>query len=278
MPALLGYLLAISLLLGGGYVSLHWLSTPDDISTSQRPSASKAPPAGKNVVGKSDPDATAETRAEKRAHDHAETEIPATGANSEPSNKAAPDAPPNETGVGEENTKVQTKKTEDAPADGCMPIGVTARGKLVFPIQCQAQLEQYRGPGDPQPPVQTNPMQSAPAPKERQAAEPARPVGDENTGLNRTKASSAEANAKIEDVAGSSEAKPGKESLEPEVVKGKKLGKRNMRSSHSRPTMMILRTIEFPDGHLEERLLPMSRSRRTTLRTEEQWFDPPTFR
>jgi hypothetical protein len=277
MPALLGYLLAISLLLGGGYAGLHWLSTPDDISTSQRPSASKTPPAAKNVVGKSDP-ATAEARAEKRPNDHAETEMPATAANSEPSNKAAADAPPNETGVSEENAKVQPKKAEDVPAGDCMPIGITARGKLVFPIQCQAQLEQYRGAENTQTPVQTDPTQSAPAPKERQAAEPARPVGDENKGLDRAKASSAEANAKIEDVAGPSEAKPGKEGPEPEVVKGKKLGKRNMRFSHSRPVMMILRTIEFPDGHLEERLLPMSRSRRTTLRTEEQWFDPLTFR
>jgi hypothetical protein len=42
--------------------------------------------------------------------------------------------------------------------------------------------------------------------------------------------------------------------------------------------MMILRTVEFPDGHREQRLLPMSHLGSTAFRTEEEWFDPLTFR
>jgi hypothetical protein len=163
------------------------------------------------------------------------------------------------------------------PTGGCTPIGVTASGKLVFPMQCQAFLEPHRGPEDFQGPVSTNPPESAAPPKERQAAEPA-PPADQITGLNREGSSTNEANAKVEDVSPSGETKPGKESSEPVVVKGKKVGKRNIQSSSSKPVMMILRTIELPDGRREERLLPMNRSRRTSLRTEDQWFNPLSFR
>src|SRR3977135_2639015 len=32
------------------------------------------------------------------------------------------------------------------PAGGCMPIGLTARGDLVFPLQCRELIERERGP------------------------------------------------------------------------------------------------------------------------------------
>jgi hypothetical protein len=142
-----------------------------------------------------------------------------------------------------------------------------------------------------QSPAPTNPTQSASAPKQAQAAEPARPDSDKTADLNRKEAPRSEAAAKVVNVAPSGEAKPdeakpdeaksdeakpGKENSPPVAVNGKKVGKRMMHSAHSRPVMMILRTIEFPDGHREQRLLPMSRS--TAFRTEEEWFDPLTFR
>jgi hypothetical protein len=34
---------------------------------------------------------------------------------------------------------------EDVPAGSCMPIGMTASGEVVFPIQCRELLEQHRG-------------------------------------------------------------------------------------------------------------------------------------
>jgi hypothetical protein len=303
MPALFAYLLAVSLLLGGGYVGLHWLSAPPDASTNQRPSASKGLPARTDVVRKSDPYAAAETRAEKRPDDHAGTEMAASPRGSEELGKAAPEKPPNETGASEDNTNTQTKKAEDVPAGDCMPLGLTAQGELVFPIQCQALLQRHRGPAVSQPPVPTNPTQSAPAPKEAQAAEPARLDSDKNAELNRKDSPSNEATAKVVNVSPSGEAKsekaksdeaksekakpekakpdeakPGKENPPPVAVNGKKVGKRMMQSAHSRPVMMILRTVEFPDGHREQRLLPMSHLRSTAFRTEEEWFDPLRFR
>ncbi len=34
---------------------------------------------------------------------------------------------------------------EDVPPGGCMPIGLTAAGEIVFPIQCRALIERARG-------------------------------------------------------------------------------------------------------------------------------------
>jgi hypothetical protein len=98
--------------------------------------------------------------------------------------------------------------------------------------------------------------QSASAPKELQAAEPAKPVGGENADLNKNGSPSSEANARGQDVSPSGRATPGQE---PEVIK--RAGTRNMQSSHR-----------------EERLLPMGHSRRTAFGPEEQWFNPLTFR
>src|SRR3979409_601962 len=34
---------------------------------------------------------------------------------------------------------------EDVPPGGCMPIGLTASGEIVFPIQCKDFIERHRG-------------------------------------------------------------------------------------------------------------------------------------
>ena len=37
-------------------------------------------------------------------------------------------------------------KTDGAPAGGCMPIGLTANGQMVFPLQCRELIERQHGP------------------------------------------------------------------------------------------------------------------------------------
>jgi hypothetical protein len=224
MPALFAYLLAVSLLVGGGYVSLQWLTAPADIRTNQQPHQSKSPPAGKDVGEKYGPPVPAATRAENRSDDHSEMEITAGSPASKASNKGTIELPPDGTGVAEQNTDVLSQ-AEDVPSGGCMPIGLTAKGELVFPMQCQELLERHRGPVASQDPVPTNSTPS-PVPKERQAAEPARPVHDEKQSL------SENSNAKVEDVSPSGETMPGNQKSEPEA-KEKTVGKRNMQSSDS---------------------------------------------
>jgi hypothetical protein len=276
MPALFAYLLAISIALGGGYAGLRWLAAPDSSTAQHSSENGKVPNKGKKLPERPESNVTRMTEAESGPTDRDKTEITASTAPSGTSNKVAPETSRNEPGVGEVSPKVPTQKDDDVPTGSCTPIGVTASGKLVFPMQCKELLERHRGPVDSQLPVPTNPREESAAPKERQAAEPA-PAADQITGLNREGSSTNETNAKV-DVSPSGETKPGKENSEPEAVKGKKVGKRNMQPSSSKPVMMILRTVEFPDGRREERLLPMNRSRRTSLRTEDQWFNPLSFR
>jgi|GEM_PF-1223446 len=273
MPALFAYLLAISIALGGGYAGLRWLAAPDNSTVQQSSASAKLPNKGKKLPDKPDSKVSRMTEAESGPKDRDKTEITASTVPAGTSNKVAPETSRNEPGVSEVSPKAPTQKDDDVADDGCTPIGVTASGKLVFPMQCQAFLEPHRGPEDFQVPLSTTPPETVAPPKERQAAKPA-PSADQVTGLNREGSLTNEANAKVEDVSPSGETKPGRGNSEPEVVKGRKVGNRNMHSSGSKPVMMILRTVEFPDGRREERLLPMNRSRRTSLRTEDQWFNP----
>jgi len=42
-------------------------------------------------------------------------------------------------------TPVEPSVKEDVPPGGCMPIGMTASGEMVFPIQCREIIERERG-------------------------------------------------------------------------------------------------------------------------------------
>jgi hypothetical protein len=49
-------------------------------------------------------------------------------------------------GDGQGSVRTEAPKTGNVPAGGCMPIGLTARGEMVFPMQCRELLERERGP------------------------------------------------------------------------------------------------------------------------------------
>src|ERR1700704_2157483 len=49
-------------------------------------------------------------------------------------------------GSGQSSARTDAPKTDSVPAGGCMPIGLTARGELVFPMQCRELLDRERGP------------------------------------------------------------------------------------------------------------------------------------
>jgi len=44
------------------------------------------------------------------------------------------------------SAQADVQKPDGVPAGGCMPIGLTARGDLVFPMQCRELIERERGP------------------------------------------------------------------------------------------------------------------------------------
>jgi hypothetical protein len=49
-------------------------------------------------------------------------------------------------GIDQRTAQAEIPKTDDVPTGGCMPIGLTARGDLVFPMQCRELRERQRGP------------------------------------------------------------------------------------------------------------------------------------
>jgi hypothetical protein len=44
------------------------------------------------------------------------------------------------------SAQAEVLKPDSVPVGGCMPIGLTARGDLVFPMQCRELIERERGP------------------------------------------------------------------------------------------------------------------------------------
>jgi hypothetical protein len=73
---------------------------------------------------------------------------------------------------GQRLAQVQEPKQDEIPPGGCTPIGLTARGDIVFPWQCRALIEKQRGPVSeelPAAPPAVVPAQIDPAPKIDQA-------------------------------------------------------------------------------------------------------------
>src|SRR6202165_4887297 len=58
---------------------------------------------------------------------------------------------------------------EDVPPGGCMPIGLTASGEIVFPIQCKEFIERQRGQAVEQKPAA---VEEKPAAKQSEGTVP----------------------------------------------------------------------------------------------------------
>src|SRR3981189_3893653 len=67
--------------------------------------------------------------------------------------------------VGPSPAPAEPSMKEDVPPGGCMPIGLTASGEIVFPIQCKEFIERQRGKAVEQKPaaVEERPGVSLPA-------------------------------------------------------------------------------------------------------------------
>jgi hypothetical protein len=93
----------------------------------------------------------------------------ATAAFAQPDNKPA-------NAMDLRSAQADLQKPDGVPAGGCMPIGLTARGDLVFPMQCRELIERERGP-IPEEKRQISEPRSQPEPSAKPApAEKATPV------------------------------------------------------------------------------------------------------
>lgn len=306
MPALLGYLIALAVFLGSGYAGLEWLASPDDPSTHQHPSYKPTSPSA--APRKSAANIAGTKEAVPSAKD--ENTAPRTTAPA-----------PAEDKVGREEAKAAdsggeiSKKLDAVPTGGCMPIGLTANGEMVFPLQCRELIERQRGPVAvaSAPPVQVDsaptqieaevsgkPEESGDAvadanlkpepsksdapvvePKRVEENKQAKPTSDpkgETESRRKSneldggyRAVSPHANVPSE-VSATNTVKPRNAQKFEADIKPKKSEKQPLGSDRRKLVLMRLETIEFADGHREQRLLPMRQSRRAPLQSE--WYNP----
>jgi hypothetical protein len=125
MRALIGYVVAISVLLGGAYAGLQWLTT----APAEKPAAQ----------AKNTPDKSARL---------AQTASPA---GAKRNSAATPPAEPRQEARNADTaTTGKSNDRDNAPqgarAGGCAPIGLTGNGDFVYSMQCQELIERHRGP------------------------------------------------------------------------------------------------------------------------------------
>jgi hypothetical protein len=181
MRAALIYSVAVGIFVAGGYAGLDWLANPSttagDVVSRPQPAATTS-----NETMPSKP-----ARQERFSNESAA--LGQSGASHEANNAKVNIRTRGDEGLNENEFTVapgsagqsagsdQSKATgsvsdqaaHDAPVGGCMPIGVTAGGALVFPLQCRELLEQHRGP--------------YPAPQARAELTPAAPTEQVNHDL-----------------------------------------------------------------------------------------------
>jgi hypothetical protein len=238
MPTLFGYLVALALLLGVGYAGLQWLASPDAVSTHQR---ADEKPTARNVAKKSE---KSEKSEQSEFNGAGATAVPgeaddgskiATTASATPDREAPqqPDHRANETATISKPGDSTPRVNDDSARAGRNDHVASTSG--TGNLNSEPELRQ-----------------GTPAEADREGSRDAKQKDD----------------APIRAIARTP--KPGEPRPEP-GLRPRRPDKRHVRSSHSGLVMMYLRTIEFPDGHREQQLLPIRRSRRMAVEVEDQW-------
>jgi hypothetical protein len=235
MHLLIGYLVALAVFLGGGYASVQWLLTPDEppaLAQNAHPESASA----RLINAKKIRDARALHR--KQAESLAEGAEPAPPRKQsdvivgddrsaktadQPATRAPADAPND---AATPQVAAATVAANDPKPDARAEVGPAVTPENIKAVQNQSQSQQR----------------------------PAGKTGAESVAA--SKSAEAKASPASDPAAGRSAVAADKK----QAVSKKKRAER-LASSSRRPVMMILRTIEFPDGRREQRLLPMSQAR-----------------
>jgi hypothetical protein len=244
MQLLIGYLVALAVFLGGGYAGVQWLLTPDDppaLAEKSRPESASS----RLINAKKIRDARALNRklAESLAEDGAK---PPLAQNESPAQKQA-DVVVADGGDGSAKIVVHsdTRAAADASQDAARPqLPETAVAANDPKLDARAEV------GSAVTPEKIKAIQDKSGTQPR----PAGKTGAESVAAK--KPIETKAAPPSEPTAGRSEAAMNKKHA---VLKKKRVER--VASASRKPVMMILRTIEFPDGRREQRLLPMSQAR-----------------
>jgi hypothetical protein len=262
MLGLLAYLIALVMLVGGGYAGLVWLANPPSTSSSVKVASSQAQMRGQEQTGsptrrRSDhhPDAKRHgTGKDRTAGNDAASEV---AAGNHDSTAAATEAPKTN------GTQTQVATSDAVPARGCAPIGLTAQGDLVFPLQCRELLEQQRRPVRDLQPARAEPAQASPSEQAAPAAHQTAVPGDHGEGS---------AGPKLTEPPDNSGARPPSSSTNKLADEGPQRLK--TKTDEPQKIRQPLRTSQFPRGHREAQT---NRARKMASQSDETWFSPLTF-
>jgi hypothetical protein len=291
MPALFGYLIALAVILGSGYAGLEWLAAPDapTLTTYQRhkdrasSTAKRSGPEASSAVADGSVKAERpESRTATNADNAARDEGKAKGADA--------------------GDILKAQNSDAGPTGGCMPIGLTAAGEMVFPLQCRELIEHQRGPVVSSPPatlaspardqidaqnsgkphetsgnavVSASPTQEPPTrdasisePKLSNPNDETKPTNTEDSGAVNTPIRNGRNEVASDDVSGTIKPSVGPPSADD---KTKKVVQERAAPKRSKLVMMTLETIEFADGHREQRLVPFKRFQRPPVQGD--WYN-----
>ncbi|MEA2838288.1 MAG: hypothetical protein QOD89_2838 [Bradyrhizobium sp.] len=237
MQLLLGYLVALAVFLGGGYAGVQWLVAPDD-----RPALAEnwrhESASSRLINAKKIRDVRALHR--KQAESLAEGGQPPAARNEQ--DAVVADA---EDRSAKTSDQPDTRAAADAAKDAFKPQVSDAPVAPNDPnLDARAEAAPAVAPEKTKAVANQADARSTPAGKAD--AEKAAP----------RKSVEAKAAPASEPAAAHSEAPVNKKQAASKKKRAERLA-----SSSRRPVMMILRTIEFPDGRREQRLLPMAEAR-----------------
>lgn len=234
MQLLLGYLVALAVFVGGGYAGVQWLLAPDKLpalAENSRPESASS----RLINAKKIRDARALHR--KQAESLAEDGGKPTPARNEPAVVAGGD---------DRSAKTADQLAIPAPAKDAVRPQVSEAMVAANDPKLDARAEA----GLVVTPEKTKAVQS-------EAEAQPKPAGKaDGERLAVRKSAEAKAGPASGPASAHSEAPVNKK----QAVSKKKRVER-FASSSRKPVMMILRTIEFPDGRREQRLLPMAEAR-----------------
>lgn len=238
MQLLIGYLVALAVFLGGGYAGVQWLLAPDDPPALTQNSRAESA-SSRLINAKKIRDARALHR--KLAESLAKDGVKPAPAQAESSVVVADDEDRSAKIADRSGTRAAADASQDAATPQVADATVAANDPK---LDARADVN----------PIVT-PEKVKAVQNESEAQQ--RPAGN-------TAAESVAARKPIETKAGPASepaAARSEAAITKKVAVSKKKRAERVASSSRKPVMMILRTIEFPDGRREQRLLPMSQAR-----------------
>jgi hypothetical protein len=263
MPVLFGYLVALMLLLGGGYAGLQWLGSPDAISTHQR--------MGEKPIARNLPKKT-ELKSESSAGDA--TAVPGEadgGSRNETTVGAATamEAPHQPDHQGNE-TAANAKPADPAPAGND-----SANAGRKDDVATTSGTSNQNAVPEPRPAKSAAASAEVGQDAEHKDVAEHKDAAKHKDVAKHQDAAEHKHDAQHKDAAEPRDIASTQKQSEPRPEPGvepRKQDRRYARSSRPRQlVMMYLRTIEFPDGHREQQLLPIRRSRVMPIEAEDQW-------